>query len=250
MGEAGAGVGEGVRLTKGEAAIIRQAYFRNEKLEEVHVETVKPPAEGRALLRNVSWETYERLISEREERPAPRFFYDRGVLEIMSPYIEHESLSRITGTLVGEIAIEMDTDIFDAGSTTYKREDLEGGFEPDGAFYFAENIQRVRGKKKLDLDAGDPVPDIVIEVDITSFSLNKLPIYARLGVPEVWRHDGDRISILTLRGAEYTEVSESAFLPSVTGEILTKFVAEGLAMERPAWARKVREWVGSLRSGE
>lgn len=222
----------------------------DEKFEEVRVETLKTPAEGRVLLRNASWETYERLISEREENPAPRFFYDRGVLEIMSPYIEHESLSRITGTLVGEIAIEMDIDIFDAGSTTYKREDLEGGFEPDGAFYFAENIERVRGKKKLDLDAGDPVPGIVIEVDITSFSLNKLPIYARLGVREVWRHNGEKISILTLRDAGYTEVSESSFLPSVTGETLTKFVADGLEMERPAWARKVREWVGLLRSGK
>lgn len=208
---------------------------------------MKSPAEGRALLRNVSWETYERLISEREENPAPRFFYDRGVLEIMSPYIEHESLSRTTSLFVELASIEMDTDVFDAGSTTYKREDLEGGFEPDGAFYFAENIERVRGKKKLDLDAGDPPPDIVIEVDITSFSLNKLPIYARLGVPEVWRHNGERIEILALRGSEYAEASESSFLPSVTGEILTKFVADGLAMERPAWARKVREWVRNNR---
>lgn len=214
----------------------------DKKVEEVRVETAKSPAEGRVLLRNASWETYERLISEREERPAPRFFYDRGVLEVMSPYIEHESLSRITGTLVGELATEMDTDVFDAGSTTYKREDLEGGFEPDECFYFAENIERVRGKKKLDLDSGDPPPDLVIEVDITSFSLNKLPIYARLGVPEVWRHDGERIEILTLRNSEYTETYESSFLPSVTGETLTKFVSEGLAMERPAWARRVREW--------
>lgn len=221
--------------------------MRNEKSEEVSVDTVKSPAEGRALLRNVSWETYERLISEREERPAPRFFYDRGVMEIMSPYIEHESISRITGTLVGEIAIEMDADVFDAGSTTYKREDLEGGFEPDECFYFAENIERVRGKKKLDLDAGDPVPDLVVEVDITNFSLNKLPIYARLGVPEVWRHDGERMEILTLRGSEYVEVSKSSFLPSVTGEILTNFISEGLAMERPAWARKVREWAANRR---
>lgn len=211
------------------------------------METVKSPAEGRVLLRNVSWETYKRLIYEREENPAPRFFFDRGVLEIMSPYIEHESLSRTTSLFVELASIEMDTDVFDAGSTTYKREDLEGGFEPDGAFYFGENIERVRGKKKLDLDAGDPVPDIVIEVDITSFSLNKLPIYARLGVPEVWRHDGDRISILSLRDTEYDEVSESSFLRSVTGETLTKFVADGLAMERPAWARRVREWVASLR---
>lgn len=211
------------------------------------METVKTPAEGRVLLRNVSWETYERLIKEREERPVPRFFYDRGVLEVMSPYIEHESLSRIAGTLVGEIATEMDTDVFDAGSTTYKREDLEGGFEPDGAFYFAENIERVRGKKKLDLDTGDPLLDLVIEVDITSPSLNKLPIYSRLGVPEVWLHDGERVSILSLRNAEYVEVPTSAFLPTVTDEVLTRFVAEGLTMERPAWAKKVRAWVRESR---
>lgn len=211
------------------------------------METVKSPAEGRVLLRNVSWETYERLISEREERPAPRFFYDRGVLEIMSPYIEHEPLNRTIALFVELVVIEMETDVFDAGSTTYKREDLEGGFEPDSAFYFSENIERVRGKKKLDLDAGDPPPDLVIEVDITSFSLNKLPIYSRLGVPEVWRHDGERISILALRDAEYVEVSESTFLPPVTGETLTNFVSEGLTMERPAWARKVREWVRNRR---
>ncbi|MBA2377376.1 MAG: Uma2 family endonuclease [Rubrobacter sp.] len=220
----------------------RHVYFRHERFEEVRVETIKTPAEGRTLLRNASWETYERLIEEREERRNPRFFYDRGVLEIMSPYIEHESVSRITGTLVGEIAIEMDIDVFDAGSTTYKREDLEGGFEPDECFYFGENIERVRGKKKLDLDAGVPAPDLVIEVAITSFSINKLPIYARLGVREVWRHDRERIEILALQNSEYAEVSESAFLPSATGEILTKFVADGLRMERPAWARRVREW--------
>ncbi len=206
------------------------------------METVKTPAERRVLLRNVSWETYERLIEEREERPVPRFFYDRGVMEIMSPSKRHETISEVISSLIEYIAVEVDLDFESAGSTTFKREGMARGFEPDKCFYFSENIERVRGKDDIDLDAGDPPPDIVVEVDITSPSISKLPIYARLGVPEVWIHDGDRISILTLRDSDYAEVSESSFLPSVTGEILTKFVSEGLKMGRPAWAKRVREW--------
>jgi Uma2 family endonuclease len=70
------------------------------------VETVKGPAEGRVLLRNVSWETYKRLIAEREERPVPRFFYDRGELEIASPSKRHETISRVIALLVEIVAEE------------------------------------------------------------------------------------------------------------------------------------------------
>jgi Uma2 family endonuclease len=209
------------------------------------VETVRTPAEGRVLLRNVSWQTYERLIEEREERPVPRFFYDRGVMEIMSPSKRHETMSRVVASLVEEIAVEMGLDFESAGSTTFKNEGMARGFEPDECFYFGENIELVRGKDDIALDAGDPAPDLVVEVDITSPSIRKFPIYAGLGVSEVWLHDGERLSILTLQNGKYAEASESAFLPSVTEEILTKFVADGLEMERPAWARKVREWVST-----
>ena len=76
------------------------------------------------LLRNVSWETYERLIDEREERRVPRFFYDRGVMEISSPSKEHETVARVVALLVEELAVEWDLDLESAGSTTFKREDL------------------------------------------------------------------------------------------------------------------------------
>jgi len=83
--------------------------------------------------------------------------------------------------------------VFGAGSTTFGREDVSGGFEPDQSFYFSENAGRVRGKKRIDLNADDPPPDVVVEVDVTSPSLDKLPVYARLGVREVWRYaDGRR----------------------------------------------------------
>ena len=102
---------------------------------EVRVELAKSPTEQRVLLRNVSWETYERLIAEREERPVPRFFYDRGVLEIVSPSKGHESVSRVVALLVEELAVELDLDVESAGSTTFKREDITRGFEPDECFY-------------------------------------------------------------------------------------------------------------------
>jgi len=221
--------------------------------EERVVQALKSPPEGRVTLRNVGWETYERLVEEDPGRSAPRFYYDRGVLEIVSPSFEHESVSDIIASLVMEVAVELEVDVVSARSTTFKREDLSRGFEPDASFYFAGKIPRVRGKLKIDLDAGDPPPDLVVEVDITSPSASKLPIYARLGVDEVWRHDGDRLAILGLRrdgeGESYAEIPESAFLApaKVSGGSLTRFVEQGLTSGRPAWTRRVREWARELR---
>ena len=94
-------------------------------------EALKNREERRILLPNASWGTYERLLAEREERRNPRFFYDRGVLEISSPSTEHDGASRVIATLVEILAEDADADLFNAGSTTFKSEDLSRGFEPD-----------------------------------------------------------------------------------------------------------------------
>ena len=210
------------------------------------MQVVKSPAEQRMLLRNVSWETYERLIAEREERRVPRFFYDRGVLELMSPSGEHDGISRLVALVVEFTAEEADLDLFNAGSTTFKRDDLKRGFEPDECFYFSENAALIReilqDKGDVELDAGDPPPDLIVEVDITNPSLNKLPIYASLGILEVWRHDGGRLSILRLRDGEgYAEAAASELLPAATGEMLTRLVSTGLTLDRRTWRREVRD---------
>lgn len=194
-------------------------------------------------MRNVSWGTYERLIAEREERPAPRFFYDRGVLEIMSPSAGHESVGRLIALLVVELAVEWDIDVLDAGQTTFRREDLDRGFEPDSSFYFSENAARVRGLRDIDLDA-DPPPELVVEVDVTNPSLDKLPIYARLGVREVWRYAGGRTEILALDEADqgYEAAPGSRALPSLRSEDLRALIEKGLTSNRPAWVREVRGW--------
>lgn len=210
---------------------------------EVRLETVESPAEQRVLLQNVSWETYERLIAEREERPVPRFFYYRGELEILSPSAEHESIGRLTALLVGELTVEWDIDMLNVGHTTFRREDLGRGFEPDCSFYFSGNAARARGQRDIDLNV-DPPPDLVVEVDVTNPSLDKLPIYARLGVREVWRYAGGQPEILVLNeaGEGYETVPKSSVLHHLKVEDLRRLIERGRELGHPAWVREVRRW--------
>ncbi len=204
------------------------------------METVKTPAEQRVVLHNIGWNTYERLLADHENNSAPRITYDRGELEIVSPSPEHEAYNRSIALLVEFVAAEMGIDVYDLGSTTFKREDLERGFEPDSCFYI-QNEERIRGKDRIDL-AVDPPPDLVIEIDITSPSFSKLPIYAQIGVPEVWRYDGERMTILVLEGSDYVETTESIVLLPVTSNSLTDLVEKSKATRRTIWLEKVREW--------
>lgn len=202
------------------------------------METIKSPAEQRVLLRNVSWETYERLLAEREENRVPRFAFDQGMLEIVSPSSEHESISYYIGLLVAVFAEVTGVDVYGVGSTTFKRADVQRGFEPDSCFYI-QNEELVRGKARIDLDV-DPPPDLVIEVDITSPSLDKLPIYAQMGVSEVWRYDGDDLSFFTLDQGQYSEVATSAVLPPITAQVVSELVEKSKSLGLASWLREVR----------
>jgi Uma2 family endonuclease len=205
------------------------------------METVKNPAEQRVVLHNIGWDTYERLLADHENNSAPRFTYDRGELEIMSPSPEHEKVNRRIAQLVLAVAEELDIEAEDLGSTTFRREDLERGFEPDSCFYI-QNEELVRGKDRID-PAVDPLPDLVIDIDITSPSFSKLPIYAQMGVPEVWRYDGERMTILTLEASDYAEITDSIALPPITSRVLTDFVEKSKTTRRTVLLKRVREWV-------
>src|SRR5918995_1019410 len=81
-------------------------------------------------------------------------------------------------------------------STTFRRQDLERGFEPDASFY-VQNETRVRNRREVDLTV-DPPPDVVLEMEMGRSAFDKLPLFASMGVPEVWRCDGQRVSIFIL----------------------------------------------------
>ena len=197
--------------------------------------------EQRVLLNGVSWETYVRLLEEHDQSPGTRFHFDRGSLEIMVLSFGHESLSHLLALLVEELAVEMGIDVEGAGSTTFRREDLGKGCEPDASFYF-RHAATMRGRRHIDLNE-DPPPDLVIEIDITSPSLDRLQIYSAVGVPEVWRYSNAGIVILKLEGQAYAEQPESALLPRLTVEALNEFIRSGQKLKRRDWILQVREWV-------
>lgn len=200
----------------------------------------------KVILNNISWETYERLLAENQENSGSRFNYDRGRLEIMVLSLRHEKLKHTLATIVELIAGEYGLDFEGAGSTTFRREDLERGFEPDACFYF-QNVEHIRQKDEIDLTE-DPPPNLVIEVDITSPSLDKFPIFSALGISEVWRFEGNNVSVYRLVEGEYMSVSESGLLSGVTAQALTNFLIQSRGnMSRPEWQQSVREWAQSHR---
>jgi len=199
----------------------------------------------RIVLPNVSWRTYESLLSDFDGRPGMRVNYDRGVLEILSPMSEeHELYNRLLAFVVEMLAETMRLEYRSSGAATFKREDLQRGFEPDSSYYL-QSEPRVRGKLHLDFSV-DPPPDLAIEIDIAHTSIGKLSLYAAMGVPEVWIYDGRQVSIFVPRGEVMISSSSSLAFPSVQAGALSQWMEQTKLLTRTAWNRKVREWARSL----
>ena len=201
------------------------------------------PAEERFILHDVNWETYEQLLTNYVDSSSPRFAYDRGVLEIMSPSSEHEELTEIITQLVYILAEEWGFEYRNFGRTTFRRRETESGFEPDSCFYI-QSVESISGVRRLDLSIHPP-PDLVIEVEMTSPALKKFPIYARMNVPEIWRYDGQEVRILLLQAEDYVESEASRTIPRLNSSDLTQLVEQSKTLKRSAWVRAAREWARS-----
>src|SRR5712691_6833011 len=198
------------------------------------------PAHERVILEGVCWHTYECLLADFADSHAVRVAYDQGILEIMAPSYAHEELNHLIARVVEIIATEMDMDFVNAGSTTFKRQELERGFEPDSSFYLV-HVAAIRGKTTIDM-ALDPPPDLVVEIDLMHPSLDKLPIYAAVGVPEVWRYQREQVLMYRLTGAVYEVVETSVVLPGLTGNDIVHWLEASQQLTRPAWVRQVHAW--------
>jgi Uma2 family endonuclease len=207
-----------------------------------------PPA-GRCLrLSAVSWRTYTQLLGAFAERPGMRLTYDRGELEIMSPLLEHDDDGDFLGDLVFLLTLELGLPLKRGGSTTLRRRRVKRGLESDRCFWIA-NAPRMAGRRRLDLRT-DPPPDLAIEVDVTRSSLDRMSIYAKLGVPEVWRLDGDKLTFHVLgEDGKYTEVAVSRSFPLVTPADLLGFLqqARQAGDENPV-VQQFLAWVRHRRS--
>lgn len=170
------------------------------------------PSVERVQLSGISWQTYEALLAELCHQRRLRLTYNRGNLEIMVPSPEHERYKEVMGRFVETLAEELEIRIEPFGSTTFKRPELSGA-EPDKCFY-VRNIDIIKAKKRLD-PKEDPAPDLVVEIDISSSSDDRLAVYKDLGVSEVWIYDGKSFQIMQLQNQEYVPCSGSLIFPNL-----------------------------------
>src|SRR5437868_5083023 len=151
-----------------------------------------------------------------EDFPGHRLSYDRGRLVIVSPSAEPEDYKDFIYSLVRLISLETDVFLETRGTTTLKSKKLLKGGEPDTCLY-VQSASQVIGKRRINL-VTDPPPDVVVEIDLSSHSLSKFPIYAALGVPEIWRYDGKTAHFYQLVGESYEAIQHSIAFPILTAE--------------------------------
>jgi Uma2 family endonuclease len=203
--------------------------------------TAALPAEQRFVLIDADWRTYESMLRTLEAR---HIFvtYSKGRLELMSPSWQHDNRSERIGQLIRTLAEHFDVPLLGGGSTTFRREDLDRGLEPDRCFY-VQNAARILGKKKIDLSV-DPPPDLCVEVEISQRILDRIDIYANLGVPQLWRDDGSRLTVATLQpDRTYLEQQGSPTFPALTTQDLQQILNLGLGLDDTAWGRTARQWL-------
>lgn len=201
----------------------------------------RPLAEDRVILHNVSWQTFEGLLADVGDRRKTLFHYLNGTLEIMSPLSLHEGSNRFIDDLIRAFSDELEIDLRKLGSLLMKIPELKLGAEPDSCYYI-QNEPTIRGKEVI-IVGQDPPPDLVLEVDITNPSDRRLPIYALLGVPEVWRYDGYSLEFLALQDGEYIAIEKSLSFPDLPAEIIVEYVQKRLTLGESGTLREFRKWV-------
>lgn len=180
--------------------------------------------ERRFVLHGVPWWTYVALRDALDETGV-KMTYLKGTLELMSPSLLHEDAKKIIARLIEVWALEGRLDLRGFGGATFRREAKERGLEPDECY-------------KLGKIDDDGVPDIAIEVIVSSGLVDKMAVYAGLGVPEVWEWRPNRGDIIVhrLEGDRYARHSSSAILPTLDLALLSSFVKPGESQTMLAWA--------------
>jgi Uma2 family endonuclease len=165
--------------------------------------------EERFITSEVSWQQYEALLLKLEDNCYYRVTYLDGVLEIVSPSRRHEGAKKRIATLLEVYFEETDTEYFPLGSMTLRRQQRRGGTEPDESYCIGTEKE---------------VPDLAVEVVFTSGGVDKLAVYKRLRVTEVWFWEKARFSLYRLREDNYEPISKSELLPNLDIGLLAEYV--------------------------
>jgi Uma2 family endonuclease len=194
------------------------------------------------VLTCVSWPSFEKIVDALSEHHL-RITYDRGSLELMSPLPIHERRKKCFGHFLLVLADELDVPLLCYGSTTFKKADVEKGLEPDECFYLA-SATRLRDRREIDLSIDAP-PDLALEIENTTSCLDRMGIYASLGVPEVWTFDGATLQPHRLvAGPKYEPAEASPQLPFLPLSEVAPIINQAVnATDDRLAMRAMRAWV-------
>lgn len=194
----------------------------------------------RIVLRDVNWQQFEDILEELGDHRSSRLAYFKGTLEIVAPLPKHEQAKVVISYLLTTLLDELDRDWEPLGSTTFKRQDMQAGIEPDDCFYI-QNHALMIGRERIDLSV-DPPPDLALEIDVTSKT--QLSAYEALQVPEIWRYEQGKLQINILQGGQYVESQTSLTFPDFP---VVEGISRFLEMSRTAGTRPAlkafRQWV-------
>lgn len=215
-----------------------------ETLSYFEIASHLPPC-ATVTFHGVSWEEYEQLLEKLGEETGLRVSYNHGTLNIMTLSSEHEGYARFFDSLMTVIRLRLGLNVRSFGSTTMRQPAWQKGNEPDACFY-VQSAPAIGNKMQIDF-ATDPPPDIAVEVDIHHDSRDKFSIYAALGVPEIWRYDGEQVTIRHLRQDDYVSAETSQALPMLTAGVLTEYLGRMQQEGEFAAILAFDEWLQSLR---
>jgi Uma2 family endonuclease len=195
--------------------------MRSMTIRTTHTEVLEAtehlPDGATLLIHSFDWDEYERLLVDLGNSPHLRLSYDSGNLRILSISSEHDQYATAIEGLILTFCDEFEITLEGLGCATWRSQALAKGVEADASYYI-QNAQRIIGKRKIDL-ATDPPPDLVVEVDLSTDARHKFPIYGALGVPEIWRYDGEVIQLYLLRDGDYVEAGTSEVLPGLPRDL-------------------------------
>jgi len=184
------------------------------------VETI--PEDTIVIFHNVTWEEYEELLAQVGEANGLRISFNDGTLKVMTLSDEHEKYADFVKRLVSALSLGLHINILFFGSATMRKPEKSKGNEPDASFY-VQTAAKIGNRIHRDL-AVDPPPDVVVEVDIHHDSRDNYPVYAALAVPEIWRYDGQEMTIYHLQEADYVSAETSRALPMLSSRVLTEYL--------------------------
>lgn len=176
--------------------LLNEFTFRADDPEEIFISS------------GVSWQQYDALLHKLDDSPWYKVTYLDGLLELLSPNMEHEKKKENIARLLGVYFEEVRMRFYDFGSTTYRKKMNLSGIEPDVSFCIGSNKES---------------PDLAVEIVEVSCGIDKVKVYQRLGVPEVWLFRREAFEVYSLNGQAYTKLSGSKLLSHLDLQLLATY---------------------------